>query len=279
MKQLLIVTNNNFGTAETEGNAGVITMRKLSNQAILSAKAEENFMISLGRGKSLVPFIIPEVDVNTLKVTKTTPTEAVAFTGDIDIPEDIEVGADYTVIFSKVGTVFNERNKWTVTYRPIKGDTAATVANKFNNFINNNGTLGLKSNVSGAKVTVTSDDVAQLYTITAADSLSQDAVTVAEETEFGKATGDAAYVRDLAQRCVAGKGIKYLGEDGSEIYPGYPENVPDGTYNIYTLRFAVGRDSAKQRDERVSQLVHIAVPTSANTVINKIETILGVTIV
>lgn len=275
MKQLLIVTNNAFGTAETEGKAGVITMRKLSDQSILSTKATENFMISLGRGDKLLPFIIPEVDINTLKITKAQPTDALAFTGDIEIPTDIEIGADYTVIFSKVGTVFNERNKWTVTYRPIKGDTANTIASKFNNFINNNGTLGLTSVVDGAKITVTSDDVSQLYTITAADSLSKDAITVANE-KFGKATCDADYVKDLAQRCVAGKGIKYLGDDGAEIYPGYPENVPDGKYNIYTLRFAVGRDAAKQRDERVWQLVHIAVPTTATAVDTKIKTILGI---
>ena len=45
---------------------------------------------------------------------------------------------------------------------------------------------------------------------------------------------------------------------------------------MYTLRFKVGRSAAKQRDEQVYQIVHIAVPSSATTLIGNIDTILGV---
>ena len=79
----------------------------------------------------------------------------------------------------------------------------------------------------------------------------------------GAADSDVAYIKDLASQCAAGKGFDYVEGDGKEIYPGYPEALDGTTYNIYTLRFQVGRKSAKTRDEKVWQLVHIAVPTDA----------------
>jgi hypothetical protein len=78
-----------------------------------------------------------------------------------------------------------------------------------------------------------------------------------------KAIGDKADIQDLASRCAAGKGFTDTYRDGDTIYPNYPETVEDTTYNVYTLRFRVGRDSAKTRDERVWQIVHIAVPDEA----------------
>ena len=54
------------------------------------------------------------------------------------------------------------------------------------------------------------------------------------------------------------------------------ETVADTTYILYTLRFKVGRSAAKQRDEQVYQIVHIAVPSGETTLIGKIDTILGV---
>ena len=43
---------------------------------------------------------------------------------------------------------------------------------------------------------------------------------------------------------------------------------------MYTLRFAVPRVAAKQRDEVVYQIVHIVVP-SATTVVTTLDTIFG----
>ena len=80
----------------------------------------------------------------------------------------------------------------------------------------------------------------------------------------------------MASRCAAGKGFNYTAEDAHELYPGYPETVADTTYILYTLRFKVGRSAAKQRDEQVYQIVHIAVPSEETTLIGKIDTILGV---
>ena len=78
----------------------------------------------------------------------------------------------------------------------------------------------------------------------------------------------------MASRCAAGKGFNYTGEDGKEIYPGYPEVVSEDQYVLYTLRFAVPRASAKQRDEVVYQIVHIAVPVGA-AAITTLDTIFG----
>lgn len=60
------------------------------------------------------------------------------------------------------------------------------------------------------------------------------------------------------------------------MYPYYPETVAEDKYNLVHLRFAVGRDSAKQRDERVWQEVYIAVPQTDSTLYTKLKTIFGI---
>ena len=127
---------------------------------------------------------------------------------------------------------------------------------------------------SGGVITLTAAQPGVDFEIVCADELT--GVKPTNVTNGIAAILDKAYVEDLASRCAAGKGFNYTAEDAHEMYPGYPETVADTTYTLYTLRFKVGRSAAKQRDEQVYQIVHIAVPSSSTTLIGNLDTILGV---
>lgn len=283
MKQLLIVNS----TAALNGGAS--TPRDLSNMTAgaigfyqlddtskwLSAAPTKNFAIVLGGGGKKVPFIIPEVDVKSMTVQMAAPKAGVAFKAEITIPTPVE-GKNYTLVLAKGGVVFNERSNWTVTEFVQKGatKTAAQIATSLQKQLQamaDTGAIAIKAEVSTAKITVTGLNVGEQWTLVPSDDLIGTAVTttVAEPT-----FGDKAYIQDLASRCAAGKGFNYLGEDGDEIYPGYPETVEDKQYNVFTLRFAVPRVASKTRDEVVNQLVHIAIPTTS-AITDTVKTILG----
>lgn len=278
MKQLLIVNSAkalNAGISTGKDISGLqegaLTFLNPSADAILSAKPTENFAIALGRANGQLPFMISEVDIKSLKVTKTSPVAGTAMVDTVTIASTTkEVG----FMIVKKGAVPHERN--TNTFTIIGTGTAATdAATIVADFAKRNKVMALPFTVtnSGAVITVTCTNTGDLYTVVGIG-----AATVAETTAAKPATGDKAYVEQLASMCAAGKGFRDTDYQGREFLPGYPENVEDTTYTIYTLRFAVPRVSAKTRDEVVSQLVHIAVPTTgsgASTRTTAIETILG----
>lgn len=299
MKQLLIVGSSTYGTISTLGDEGKITFTDLKTDAssgkhtVLSDKAASNFAIYLGRGANLLPFQVPEVDVKTMTAVKTPYSAGNAYSCKFTVPAvsaNATRNQNLTVMIVKNGTVFNERNTWHFTYvlGAGKAGTASVIADWFVAQIKAAGErLGLTASNSGAVITLTGPDNDTNYTVTFIDDLVIAALTAHSSGSLASgefiaavpAVGDAEYVKRLYQECVEDKGVKYLAEDGKEIYPGYPEAI-SGTFNIFTIRFAVGRDSAKTRDERVSQIVHIAVPISStdyNNVTNTIEYVLGIT--
>lgn len=308
MKQLLIVGSGTYGTISTYRDEGKITFTNLitdgtsGKHTVLDDKATSNFAIYLGRGNNLLPLQISEVDVKTMTAVKTAYAAGNAFKCAFTIPSSISANSvrhqNLTILIVKKGTVFNERNAWHFTKVLGVGEavasssakyTAAQIAQYFVDQINAAGErLGLTASISSATITLVGPDNESDYSVQFIDDLVITALTqdtFANAGTAGKycpavpAVGDAAYVKKLYQECVEDKGIKYLAEDGKEIYPGYPEAI-SGTFNIFTIRFAVGRDSAKTRDERVSQIVHIAVPISSTTyndVTNTIEYVLGIT--
>lgn len=277
MKQLIIAGNKPYATTGvkyedlTTVGDGVVALFRLSDGAHITdrSKLNSNFAVVCGRGVNKMPIVFTEVDVNSLEVTKAEYRAGATFTGKITIPTPI-VGKDYTVLIAKKGTIFNERNRWTFTCR-AKNTTAANVASDIVKNINaNTPKLGVKATNTGGAITITATEVGKDYEILGADELMGVAPTAV--TSGKSAMLDKAYVQDLASRCAAGKGFDYT--DNPEIYPGYPEIVAADTYTLYTLRFAVPRVYAKQRDEVVYQLLHIAVPTGAG-MITTLDTIFG----
>lgn len=292
MKQVLIVDstaayhNGSSKPSDVSGMAkGTIGFYALSelakavgSQAYATAALQEDFAIVLGRGTDAAPLIIPEVDYNTLQVSVAAPTEGVAYEGSITIPTPT-ANDNYTLVLTKLGKHFNERSNYTVTsFIPINAEvSAAELAADLGAQLEAKAAfenLNISVAVVGAAITVTGLVKGEGFALKPSDGLFGTSVT---ETAAVKPTGDKAYIQDLASRGAAGKGFNDVYENGPTIYPGYPETVEDTTYDVITLRFAVGRKASKTRDERVSQLVHICVPVGA-TVASTIETVLGVTL-
>lgn len=280
MKQLLIVSNttlNGGATAPKDLSSmakGAIGFYHLDNDtAWLSTAATKNFAIALGGGTKSNAFVIPEVDFSSLTLQKATNQAAATFTAKVTI-SSVTAGKEYTIIIVKKGVVFHERNTWTATSY-AKSTTVADVAADLVKQINaSKETSGMTASNSSGVITLTAAQPGVDFEIVCADELT--GVKPTNVTNGVAAILDKAYVEDLASRCAAGKGFNYTAEDAHEMYPGYPEAVADTTYTLYTLRFKVGRSAAKQRDEQVYQIVHIAVPSTAEALLTSLDTILGV---
>lgn len=311
MKQLLIVNSANALNAAETGKtvtaydysglkAGAISFIQLGGvsapNTLLAAKPTKNFAIALGRPKGQVPFVIPEVDLASLSVVKAVPKAATRFEVEFTVPNPSDVAtlvnptsmvqspiAEYGITFIKKGTVPHERNRWSVMVAS-QSDSASVVAAALAKAVNDktNELFPFISEAHDANVAIGCQNPGEDWTIRFTDCL--DGLNVAIDdannnavhlTAGEKAMGDMADIQDLASRCAAGKGFTDTYRDGDTVYPGYPEAVENTTYNVYTLRFRVGRDAAKTRDERVWQIVHIAVPVNGAAV-SDIETILGV---
>ena len=280
MKQLLIVSNSTLnGGAESPKDISTMSKGAIGfyhlddDTSWLSTAATKNFAIALGYGTKANAFIIPEVDFSSLTIQKATNQAASTFSAKITI-SSVVAGKEYTIIIVKKGVVFHERNTWTSTSY-AKSTTVADVATDLVKQINaSKETSGMTASNEGGVITLTASKPGVDFEIVCADELTGIKPTLV--TNGIAAILDKAYIEDLASRCAAGKGFNYTAEDAHEMYPGYPEAVADTTYILYTLRFKVGRSAAKQRDEQVYQIVHIAVPSGETTLIGKLDTILGV---
>ena len=283
MKQLYIVkSGTTYGGGATpknllnmtKGSIGIYLLNNVSSWA--SAKATTDFAIVWGRGANSPAIVFPEVNPNTMDVTLAEPVAGVAYEGVVTIPTPT-ANNNYTLVLSKLGAKFNERSNYTVTeFIPINGSmTAAQLATSLAKQLKakaDMGNLDISVELDGAEITVTGLNTGEGFVLQGADGLSGISVT---ETAAKVATGDKAYVERLASMCAAGKGFNDTYADGPSNIPGYPEEVEDTTYNIITLRFNVGRKSAKTRDEVVNQLVHIAVPVASTSLLTTLKTVLG----
>lgn len=279
MKQLFISQKKAYATSTAKSTdlttvpEGTIALFDLATGALLTsaAKATGDFSIAVGRASGKMPLMFPEVNFKTLQVTKATYQAGSTFTAKITVPTP-EKGTHYTVVITKKGTVFNERNNWTFTTMATT-TTAADVAKQLTAQINGNKyQLGVKAEYTGGAITITALEACKDYEVLGADGLMGVAPT--DVTNGKKAELDKADIQDLASRCAAGKGFNDTYRDGDSIYPGYPEVVDEDQYVLYTLRFAVPRVASKQRDEVVYQIVHLAVPVGSDS-IAALDVILG----
>lgn len=294
MKQLLIVNSTKAINANYTGGStvtgkdlsgldeGAISFFELGSDTVLSAAPTKNFGIALGRGKDKVPFIIPEVDIKTLSITKALPkagkacTATVMFKNRALIPK-VNDYVLFELTFIKKGALPHERNRYSFVsykpdvqnldiYYPVLRDELinSSIGQYFDISLDENGPSSIKC---------VCKNIGEQWIVILGDAFVRNTQSSDKNVDPEPTIGDKAYIQDLASRCAAGKGFNNTEQSGQDLIPGYPENVEDlvpntsGTggvstagYAVYTLRFKVGRDSAKTRDERVWQLVHIAVP-------------------
>ena len=277
MKQLFICQKKAYATDSAKSTdlttvpEGTIALFSLADGTLLTKAPTANFSLAVGRATGKMPLMFPEIDIKSLTVSKATYEAGAKFTAKITVPTPTK-GTNYTVVVTKKGTVFNERNNWTFTTLATT-EIAADVAKQIVAQINGNKyQLGVTAENTGGAITITAVEKGKDYEVLGADGLMGVAPT--NVTHGKKAVCDKAYIQDLASRCAAGKGFNYAADDGKEIYPGYPEVVADDQYVLYSLRFAVPRVASKQRDEVVYQTVHIAVPVGSEA-ITTLNTIFG----
>ena len=277
MKQLFIGQKKAYATSAAKSTdlttvpEGTIALFSLADGTLLTKAPTVNFSLAVGRATGKMPLMFPEIDVKSLTVTKAIYEAGATFTAKITVPTPAK-GTHYTVVVTKKGTVFNERNNWsftTIATTELAADVAKQIVAQING---NKYQLGVTAKNSGGAITITATEKGKDYEVLGADGLMGVALT--DVTHGKKAVCDKAYIQDLASQCAAGKGFNYTADDGKELYPGYPEVVADDQYVLYSLRFAVPRIASKQRDEVVYQLVHIAVPVGSDA-ITTLDTIFG----
>ncbi len=282
MRQLFICTSTAVLAATgkpqdlTNVAAGTIGMWQNDDDSKwLSAAPAADFSIAYGRPNSQV-IVIP-VDFASARVTTSTPKAGVKFKAEITIPEPV-AGKDYTLQLIKLGTEKHERYSWAVTDNGSHNTTAAKMAkslgDQFTNMIEacNEQLDGLKVTVDDAKVTIESKKNYQGWNLIAADDLVGTDVTI---TAAVAPTLDAAYVKNLASFCSQNRGFSNVYRDGASIYPGYPMEVEDTTYKMYSIQFKYPRTYGRTRDEAPIQEVTIVVPVGNTTLTDLLDTILA----
>jgi len=282
MRQLFICTSTAVLAATNEPQdltnvaAGTIGMWENDDDSKwLSAAPSADFSIAYGRPNSQA-VVIP-IDFASARVTVSTPQEGKMFKADITIPEPV-AGKDYTLQLIKLGTEKHERYSWTVTDNGSHKTTAAAMAkslgDQFTNMIEagNEQLDGLKVTVAEAKITIEAKKNYQGWNLIAGDDL---VGTEANITAAVAPTLDAAYVKNLASFCAQNRGFSNVYRDGASIYPGYPMEVEDTTYKMYSIQFKYPRKYGRTRDEAPIQELAIVVPTNNTTLTGLLDTILA----
>lgn len=282
MRQLFICTSTAVLAATgkphdlTNVAAGTIGMWENDDDSKWLATAPAaDFSIAYGRPNSQA-VVIP-IDFTSARVTTSTPQAGDKFEADITIPEPV-AGKDYTLQLIKLGTEKHERYSWTVTDNGSHKTTAAAMAkslgDQFTNMIEagNEQLDGLKVTVAEAKITIKAEKNYQGWNLIAADDLVGTDVTI---TAAVAPTLDAAYVKNLASFCAQNRGFSNVYRDGASIYPGYPMEVEDTTYKMYSIQFKYPRKYGRTRDEAPIQELAIVVPTDNSTLTNLLDTILA----
>ena len=282
MRQLFICTSDAVLAATgkpqdlTNVAAGTIGMWENDDDSKwLAAAPASDFSIAYGRPNSQA-VVIP-IDFASARVTVSSPQDGVMFKAEITIPEPV-AGKDYTLQLIKLGTEKHERYSWTVTdngsHKTTAAEMAKSLGNQFTNMIEagNEQLDGLKVTVDEAKITIEAKKNYQGWNLIAGDDLVGTEVTI---TAAVAPTLDAAYVKNLASFCSQNRGFSNVYRDGASIYPGYPMEVEDKKYKMYSIQFKYPRKYGRTRDEAPIQEVAIVVPTENDTLTGLLDTILA----
>lgn len=282
MRQLFICTSDAVLAATgkpqdlTNVAAGTIGMWQNDDDSKwLAAAPAADFSIAYGRPNSQA-VVIP-IDFASARVTISTPQAGTMFKAELTIPDPV-AGKDYTLQLIKLGTEKHERYSWTVTdngsHKTTAVEMAKSLGNQFTNMIEagNEQLDGLKVTVAEAKITIEAKKNYQGWNLIAGDDLVGTEVTI---TAAVAPTLDAAYVKNLSSFCSQNRGFSNVYRDGASIYPGYPMEVEDKKYKMYSIQFKYPRKYGRTRDEAPIQELAIVVPTDNTTLTGLLDTILA----
>lgn len=258
MKQLLILTNAAYPSNLDANDATKISVGQVAimqNGSIVTSLDDfkaGNFTM-LYRRSTDTQVKNFDVDYNSLTIVKSLSQKATAKKMTVTLPTTV-AKETYGFTIVKKGKTFNERVNYSYSEYAKDSNTQNNVATALAKAVNaNTENTGVKAEASNNTITLT-NAVGEDFNVVS------ELCTVAVVADFAPAVLDKAYVKDLAQRCVGGKGVNYLAEDGKELYPGYPEDVTNDYYLMYTLRFANKRVASSQVSDNVYQTIHVAIP-------------------
>ena len=216
MKQLLLLSSDVYPSELTAYDATKIPVGQIAvmqNGSIVTSVAsleDKNFTILYRKSKDAQVKNF-DVDYNSLSIVKSVSQASKAKKMTVTVPATV-AKETYSFTIVKKGKTFNERINYSYSeYAKADGkqaDVAAALAKVVNANTEN---TGVKATVSAAVITlenVVNEDF----------NVVSELCTVATTQDFAPAILDADYVKDLAQRCIGGKGIQYLAEDGKELY-------------------------------------------------------------
>ena len=282
MRQLFICTSDAVLAATgkpqdlTNVAAGTIGMWQNDDDSKwISVAPTADFSIAYGRPNSQA-VVIP-IDFASARVTISTSQAGTMFKAELTIPDPV-AGKDYTLQLIKLGTEKHERYSWTVTDNGSHKTTAAAMAkslgDQFTNTIEagNEQLDGLKVTVVEAKITIEAKKNYQGWNLISCDDLVGTEVTI---TAAVAPTLDAAYVKNLASFCSQNRGFSNVYRDGASIYPGYPMEVEDKEYKMYSIQFKYPRKYGRTRDEAPIQELAIVVPVGNTVLTGLLDTILA----
>lgn len=249
-----------FAQMAGSGDSRIATLITKLGKVGAADMKEDDIFFMYGRGENS-QVITGVIDALTHTVTKASPKEGVKFSREITLPVP-EKGLNYSLELQKKGVVFHERNLWTVTdtYHQGKVTTAEQLADSLGKQLeemNASDKLNIKVIVTGANVKVEGEDY-QDWNFEAVDD-AYGLVTLGEQTQGQAPVCDKEYVKHLASVCAQNRGFNNTYADGATIYPGYPMELTDDWYDVYTIHYKYGRKAARTRDESIWQDVVIAV--------------------
>lgn len=283
MRQLFICTSDAVLTATgkpqdlTKVAAGTIGMWQNNDDDSWLADAAPSADFSIAYGRPNSQAVVIPIDFASAHITVSTPQKGKMFKADITIPEPV-AGKDYTLQLIKLGTEKHERYSWTVTdngsHKTTPAAMAKSLGDQFTNMIEagNEQLDGLEVTVAEDKITIEAKKNYQGWNLIAADDLVGTDVTI---TAAVAPTLDAAYVKNLASFCAQNRGFSNVYRDGASIYPGYPMEVEDTTYKMYSIQFKYPRKYGRTRDEAPIQELAIVVPINNTTLTGQLDTILA----
>lgn len=264
MKQLLILKDGAYPSNVVTDDATSIPVGQaavMQNNSIvtsLDSFTAGNFTI-LYRRSTDAQVKNFDVDYNSLTISKSLSQKAEAKKMTVTVPATV-AKETYGFTIVKKGKTFNERTNYNYSEYAKEANKQNDVASTLVKVVNaNTENTGVKATVSNDTITL-ENEVGEDFNVTS------ELCTVKLIQDFTPAVLDTAYVKDLAQRCVGGKGVNYLAEDGKELYPGYPEDVTSDDYCMYTLRFANKRAASSQVGDSVYQTIHVVVPVTDNEI-------------
>lgn len=282
MRQLFICTSTaNFAangkpqdlTSVAAGNIGM--WQNDDDTKWLAAAPAADFSIAYGRPNSQA-VVIP-IDFASARVTTSTCQKGKMFKANITIPNPV-AGKDYTLQLIKLGTEKHERYSWTVTdngsHKTTADDMAKSLGDQFTNMIEagNEQLDGLKVTVTKNVINIVAEKNYQGWNLIAGDDL---VGTTVDITAAVAPILDAAYVKNLASFCSQNRGFSNVYRDGASIYPGYPMEVENENYKMYSIQFKYPRKYGRTRDEAPIQELAIVVPTDNTELIGLLDTILA----